>query len=62
MEAQNRKALARLYNVSEKTFRQRLKRHGLDFGTDRVLFPTQVEKIVEKLGPWPGYNEGNSRP
>lgn len=53
--------MARLYGVCDKTFRKRLQRHGLDFGTDRVLFPAEVNKIVKKLGPWPGYNEGNNR-
>ncbi|MEI7584556.1 hypothetical protein [Runella sp.] len=50
--AMSRKEIALLYNISDKAFNARLKRHGLDFGNDRVLLPAQIERIIDVLGFW----------
>ncbi|WP_169704835.1 hypothetical protein [Runella slithyformis] len=48
----SRKEIARHYNISDKAFNTRLKRHGLDFSGDRVLLPAQIERIIDVLGFW----------
>ena len=48
----SRKELASLYNISGKAFSVRLRRHGLDFGDDRILLPAQIERVIGALGPW----------
>ena len=48
----NRNQLAVLYGVSDKTFRTMLRRHGLDFGTARLLLPKQIEQIIDAMGHW----------
>lgn len=48
----SRKEIAEKYNLSGKAFNSRLKRHGLQFGVDRVLLPAQIEKVIEALGYW----------
>lgn len=48
----SRKEIAQNYKISGKAFNTRLRRHGLHFGDDRVLLPSQIEKIIEKLGFW----------
>lgn len=52
LEPKNRKELAAMYQISGKLLAKRLKKHGLDFGNDRVLLPSQIVQIIEKLGPW----------
>ena len=52
LEPKNRKELAAMYRISGKLFAKRLKKHGLDFGSDRVLLPGQIIQIIENLGPW----------
>lgn len=48
----SRKELANKYGISGKAFNKRLKRHGIDFDNDRILLPSQIEKIIEVLGYW----------
>ncbi len=52
LTSQTRQQLARLYNISDKTFSRRIRRAGFDFGSDRLLLPVQVQQVVERLGPW----------
>lgn len=48
----SRKEIAAYYKISGKALNTRLRRHGLNFGDDRVLLPAQIEKIIGALGHW----------
>jgi len=47
-----RKEIAQKFNISSKALSTRLKRHGLQFGEDRILLPAQIEQIIDRLGYW----------
>ncbi len=44
--------VAQKYGLSSPTFRRRLQKHELNFGTDRILTPLQIREIVRVLGHW----------
>lgn len=48
----SRKEIAKNYRISDKALNTRLRRHGLNFGNDRVLLPSQIQKIIDVLGFW----------